>query len=127
VLRVPEEEEEIHDMKNRKRAARMVATVVASLALAFSVAAPASATNWGVSMGQLNCPSFMVAHVSFTASGAGMFHFYGPTATYSDSWYTHNATHRYTAPYSGHASYSILSLYGYPASTFTNVYATCSV
>jgi hypothetical protein len=59
-------------MKNRKRAGRIAAAVVASLALAFSVAAPASASGyWLTKSGSVNCPSFMVARISFKSTGYG--------------------------------------------------------
>jgi hypothetical protein len=123
VLRVPEEEEEIHDMKNRMRAGRIVATVVASLALAFGVSAPASASP-GFFSNILNCPNFMVARLSFKPIAAGRIEWRRPGSSVNvgvSNFSKSTTTRSFYAPVSGPVQYYVGGAYT------TSVYATCSV
>ena len=116
-------EEEIHDMKDRKRAGRIAAAVVASLVLAFSVAAPASAAGVYV----LYCPSNMQGRVAFTSTVAGSIEWMPVypsawTATHS-TWYgAFKQSHVYYAPHAGRVGIAFL-----PDSDkrIYDVYATC--
>lgn len=123
-LRVPEEEEEIHDVKNRKRAGRIAATVVASLALALGVSAPASALTPYGHYGQIYCPSFMVAHLSFKDTSPGTAAMVTGVYQATIIWNTYNAYHSISAKRSGYATYWVSDQ---APGIVSNVYATCSV
>jgi ABC-type sugar transport system substrate-binding protein len=112
-------------MKNRKRAGRIAATVVASLALALGVSAPASASGTGLlhvgASGYLYCPNFMVARVSFKSTGSGVVWWeHGYEVAFNKTTATHYV-------YAGISGYNEYAIYIPNSVTVSSVYGTCVV
>jgi hypothetical protein len=112
-------------MKNRKRSAAVAAvTVAASVAMMFGASAPASAGTGllhQVAAGTLNCPSYMVARVSFKTNGAGDVGW----AHGSEVWFNFSTTTHYV--YANSSGPNMYQISIQAVATISNVYGTCVV